>query len=248
MKLGYQTDQGIGTAATFGVVVLETDETLEKEFSQIFDHADVALYHTRVPMVPEITQETLSTMKDALPNAAKLLPSAAQFDVIGYGCTSAATVIGSNHVAAALNSVKPEARITDPLAAAKAACRHLEIRRLGLVTPYVRSVSDGMIQRLEEDNIQISAFGSFEEGDDRVVARITPASLQEAALSVGQSQNCDGVFISCTNLRCLDIIAETERLLSRPVLSSNQVLAWDMLRLAGHRLHRPEFGQLFSEH
>ena len=45
--------------------------------------------------------------------------------------------------------------------------------------------------------------------------------------------DCDGLFLSCTNLRTLDVIEEMEARLGMPVLSSNQVLAWHLFRLAG---------------
>jgi len=42
----------------------------------------------------------------------------------------------------------------------------------------------------------------------------------------------DALFISCTNLRALDLIPTLEKETGVPVMTSNQVLAWDMLRLA----------------
>ena len=61
------------------------------------------------------------------------------------------------------------------------------------------------------------------------MARIAPASIHSAALAVGQSEEVDAVFLSCTNLRTLDIIDDLEAVLQKPVLSSNQALAWDMV-------------------
>ena len=99
---------------------------------------------------------------------------------------------------------------------------------------------------LETDGLAIRAFGSFQVAEERRVARITPESLQAAVLKVGRSAPCDGVFVSCTNARTLDIIATCEQALGVPVLSSTQVLAWHMLRLAGVD-HRPAgFGRLFQ--
>ena len=55
----------------------------------------------------------------------------------------------------------------------------------------------------------------------------------DGIVDVGAGQDCDGVFVSCTNLRVGSIIEEAEKRLSKPVISSNQALAWHMLRLAG---------------
>ena len=43
----------------------------------------------------------------------------------------------------------------------------------------------------------------------------------------------DGYFISCTNLRTLEVLDALEKHLGKPVVSANQATMWDMLRLAG---------------
>lgn len=246
MKLPFDTDAGIGTRANLGVVVLETDETLEQEFARMTREPGVALFHNRIPMVPEIRPETLLKMAADLPASASLFPSSLQLDVIGYGCTSASTVIGSDGVRDAIRSARPEAQVTDPLSAIIAACKALGATRLGFVTPYLPQVSAQMRAKLETAGHTIASFGSFEEGDDRVVARITPSAILSAVDAVTQEAACDAVVISCTNLRCLDIIPEAEARFGVPVISSNQALAWHMLRLSGLSDPRPQFGQLFT--
>ncbi|MBO9448910.1 aspartate/glutamate racemase family protein [Tropicibacter sp. R16_0] len=246
MKLPFDTDAGIGTRANLGVVVLETDETLEQEFAQMMREPGVALYHNRIPMVPEIRPETLQKMAADLPASASLFPSSLQFDVIGYGCTSASTVIGPDGVREAIQSARPEAQVTDPLSAIIAACKALGATQLGFITPYLPEVSAQMRSKLEEAGNTIVSFGSFEESDDRVVARITPKAILSAIDAVTKDAECDAVVISCTNLRCLDIIPQAEVRASVPVISSNQALAWHMLRLSGMTDQRPDFGQLFT--
>ena len=60
-----------------------------------------------------------------------------------------------------------------------------------------------------------------------------------------QKGGIDGLFLSCTNLRTLDVIAKLETETGLPVLSSNQVLAWDLARRAEVTLPDNDFGQLF---
>jgi maleate isomerase len=244
MKLDFDTDGGIGSRATLGVIVLETDETLEPEFARIMALEGVALYHSRIPMVPEIRPDTLAKMEGDLPASARLFPQSLDFDVIGYGCTSASTVIGSDNVARAVQTVFPNARVSDPLAAVVAAGRALGAGRLGFITPYVPEVSGRMRQKLEEAGFEIASFGSFEEGDDRVVARITERAIVAAARRVAAAAPCDAIVISCTNLRCLGVIDEIEAATGLPVITSNQALAWHMLRLAKVSDALPVLGQL----
>ena len=232
MKLPFKTDTGIGTRANFGVIVLQADETLESEFRRMMPADGVGLYVSRITMEAEVGADTLSRMEGRLPQATDLLPEIT-FDAIGFGCTSAATVIGPARVADAISGTRSGARVTEPLSAIVTGARALGAERLAFVTPYVPEVSSLMRARLVEAGFSISAFASFEESDDRVVARISPASILSAIETVAGEAACDAVVVSCTNLRCLDVIAEAEARTGVPVIASNQAMAWHMLRLAG---------------
>ncbi len=246
MALSFETGQGWGDACALGLIVLQADETIEQEFRQLMPPERFSLYHTRVPSGLDVTPQTLARMAEDIPTAASLFPGGAKLDVIGYACTSGATVIGEDRVAELVQSVRPGAAVTNPLTAVKAALAALGIRRLGFLTPYILEVSLAMRQRLEDVGIEITTFGSFEQSEEALVARITPASVLEAVIEVGQSAACDGVFVACTNLRTLDIIAEAESRLEKPVITSNQALAWHMARLAGQPNSKLGYGRLFE--
>ena len=233
MKLSFETDGGKSAIAALGIIVLQSDETLEAEFRTIFNVNGVALFHTRIPMMPEVTPTTLQQMHSDLPQAASLLPTARPLDVVGFGCTSGATVIGADNVATAVQSKHPGAKVTDPITAVMAACRHLGVSQIGLVTPYIAEVSAAMRTLLEKNQINVVEFGSFEQVEDAVVARITPSSIFDAICEVGKAENIDAVFASCTSLQSFDIIEDAEAEIGKPVITSNQALAWHMVELAG---------------
>ena len=52
---------------------------------------------------------------------------------------------------------------------------------------------------------------SFDEPLEENVARMSPHSFAEAAVSIGRHSDCDAVFLSCTNLRTLDVIEEVNK-------------------------------------
>lgn len=233
MHLPYDLDGGAARRATLGLIILRVDETVESDFRRLLPAPDLRLHHTRIPSAPEVTPDTLPHMAATLTAAAALLPDTAGLDVVGYACTSGATVLGEETVARLVNEAHPGVAVTNPLSALKAACRALGVTRLGLVSPYVAAVSQSLRENLTADGIAVTAFGSFDQREERQVARITPASILQALLTVGRADDCDAVFAACTNLRALDVLAEAEQRLGRPVMSSNQVLAWHMLGLAG---------------
>lgn len=232
MKLPFSLDGGAASKAALGLIVLQMDETLEAELRTVFNQPGVALFHTRIPSAEEISPQTLKQMEVELPGVAGLLPSTEPLTVVGYGCTSGATVIGSDKVAALINQVHPDAKVTDPITAVIAALKSLNISKIGFITPYVAEVSAAMRDLLGKNGISVSGVASFEQSQDPVVARISPASILDAVIAVGKDEAVEAVFVSCTNLRCFDIIETAEEKIGKPVISSNQALAWHMLKLA----------------
>lgn len=238
----FETDGGFGAAAV-GLIVLATDETMEPELAPLFARAGTTLYHARIPSDPEVTPETLARMEAALPATAALFPAAARFRAIGYGCTSGATVIGPDRVESLVQGVVGDVPVTNPLSAVIAACAALGVNRLGMLTPYVPSVSAALRDRLADAGIGIAGFASFEEGEEQVVARIAEGSTA-SALGALAAQGCDALFASCTNLRTFGVVDAVEQETGLPVLSSNSALAWHLGQLAGVRPAGP--GRLFD--
>ena len=245
-RSGFNTDTGAGSRARIGLMVLESDQTIEWEMRLMTHLSGVSMYHTRLANDVVVTPETLAKMETELPISAKLLPDYLALNAIGYGCTSGSTIIGEDRVADILDAAHPGVPSSNPLTAAKAALNVMGVKRLGLVTPYTPDVTQAMQDRFEEAGIQITAVGSFYEDSDEVVGRIDPNSILEAAIAIGSSDKVDGVFISCTSLRAAGIIERAEALLKKPVTASNHALAWHLLRLAGVEDNVDGFGQLFK--
>lgn len=244
--LCFTSDAGLGSRARFGLIVLQSEQTAEHELAELLRGEGVAVYHARIPNAMQVTPETLRAMEQHLPVAAALLPAAFDFDVIGYCCTSAATLIGEDRVAAILRAIHPRAKTTNPLTACKAAMAALGIRRFALVTPYAPAVTVEMQRNLAEAGFETGAVASFNQTDDFTVARISSQSILDAILVVGQRDSCQAVIVSCTSLRVLPVLAEAEARLGKPVISSNQATAWHMMRLSGLGEGRAGAGRLFQ--
>lgn len=214
-----------------GLIALQADETIERDFRRLLPD-DAELLVSRVPSGDEVSAESLAQMEGHLTGAASLLPRAALLSVVGYGCTSGAAQIGAERIAALVRQGADVGPVTEPLSALIAACRALNIATLAVLSPYVESVSAKLFAALNEQGIEVRVFGSFAEAEEAKVVRIAPQSIAEAAQSLVQGTSVDALFLSCTNLRTLDIIAPLEATTGLPVLASNQVLAWHLLQLA----------------
>jgi maleate isomerase len=241
--LAFETE-GRG-AARLGLIVLQADETIENEFRRIMPF-DVDLYVSRVPSGRDVTPDSLADMENHIGSSARLLPPSVPFDVIGYGCTSGTSVIGTERVGELVRSGASTKVVAEPISALIAASWHFGVTRLAFLSPYIENVSSAMRSVLAANGIETPVFGSFETSEEAVVAGISPVSIMEAAVRLGSSAEAEAVFISCTNLRTLDIISTIEDRLGKPVFASNQVLAWHMCRLAGVEAEGRGFGKLLS--
>ena len=218
--------------AKLGLIVLQVDETIEQDFRRLFSPSDVAIYVSRVPSGQNLTPQTIAKMEATLPQAVGLLPPAVSFDVIGYACTSGATLIGAARVAELVQGAAITRAVTNPLTATVSALKALGVSSVAVVSPYIAAVAQPLHKAFEHQGVRVVGNFSFGEEVEARVAQISAHSVYEAALSVGSDSEVDAVFLSCTNLHTLDILAPLEKALGKPVISSNQALAWHMASLS----------------
>jgi len=229
-----------------GLIVLKADETIEQDFRRLFLPSETLLYTSRVPSGDTLTPDTIGEMKRHLSQAASLFPSSAQFDAIGYACTSGTALIGADKVKELVSATVQATHLSDPLSAAVAALNALGARRIGIVSPYVPSVAEPIRAAFAGAGFDVVETLTFGEEIEANVARIDPVSIRAAAQDLARRGNLDAIFLSCTNLRTLDIIDALEKELGVAVVSSNQALAWHMARLAGTKPAPNPPGALFA--
>ena len=245
--LPFQTDRGIAEKARIGLIVLATDYTIEHEWRRIMTGLKgVALYQSRILNDAQITPETLRAMEPRIAQSADVILPGADFDVIAYGCTSASMAIGEEKVFERIREARPNVECTTPITAAFAAFRALGARRIGVLTPYRADVNRIVASYISGSGFTVPVFGSFNEEDDNIVARITPKSVKEGILAIKKRADIDAVFVSCTSVRLAEAAADIEREIGLPVTSSNHAMAWHALRLAGYDGKLPEWGRLFT--
>ncbi len=228
--LDFTLDEDNPAHPAIGLVVLQSDETLEHELRQWLP-AHYRLFHTRIPNDQTIDSQSLQDMQNRLPESVALLPANTNYRVIAYGCTSASTVIGEAAVTKAIQSVFPNCAVTNPISAVKTQLKHVNAKRIAVLTPYEPAVSAALLANLETDGYQIVHTGSFNETADHRVARISQVSLNTAIDQLGAERDIDALFASCTNLRTLDLIEAASERIACPVISSNSALAWHIRQL-----------------
>ncbi len=241
--LSYELGPELGHRAAIGLIVLAPDSTIEHEYRAILPLDGVALYINRIPFPNEVTPETLAAMEDELVDGAALIHPGRRLDVLAYGCTSGTIVIGEEKVFSKLRQVRPGIECTSPMTAGVAGCKAMGAKSLALITPYTSDINEMFRGFLEARGVHVPVMATFNNPDDAEVARISRASIRNAILEVGRAE-VDAVFVSCSSLHVSPVIEECEAALGKPVMSSDQAMAWHSMRLAGLDDHVPGFGRL----
>jgi maleate isomerase len=122
----------------------------------------------------------------------------------------------------------------------------LDVRRLGLVTPYTEDVQSRIIANYAGIGIDTVAERHSGRSDNHSFAEVSEAEIEAMCVDVAQSRP-DAIAIVCTNMRGPLIAPALEERLGIPVLDSVAFTLWSCLRtlnipmdpLAG-------FGRMFS--
>ena len=247
-NLPFETDGGIAGRARLGLIVLASDFTIEHEWRAILGGLPgVALYQSRILNDTQITPETLRAMEPRIASATGVILPGSPLDVVAFGCTSASMAIGEEKVFDRIREARPDAKCTTPITAAFAAFRALNAKRIGVLTPYRADVNRIVAGYIKARGFEVPVFGSFNEQDDSIVARITPAAIRHGVKTIVSRGAVDAVFVSCTSVRLAEAARDIEAETGIPITSSNHAMAWHALRLAGVADVMPQWGRLFEQ-
>ena len=238
----YELDRG-PERHRIGLVALDSDVATERDFHRMLPD-DVMFYTARIHCEAPVTIDTLRKQHAQLPGAVRQLIPKQRVDVIAYSCTSGTVAIGYDAVRDAVEEGRgAPIPVVTPITSAIEGMDRLGMRRISLLTPYVDSVNQAMRGFLEERGIEVANIGSFCFEDDNEMARIPSEAILDAAVEVCRP-DVDGLFISCTALRAVEIVERAEQRIGKPVLSAIQTLFWQSLRETGYRAPVEGYGSL----
>jgi maleate isomerase len=236
-------DDGPVRTAAIGLITLSNDVVIERELRTFLAIDGVSVFASRIPLMLKVTPQALRDMEAHIPHAVGLIVPDDRLDVMAFGCTSGAMAIGPDRVAAAVHQARPGIPVTDPVSASLKGLRALGARRIALITPYPDAVNEVVAGYVAAQGFEIVERGSFKQTSDPTISRVPPEAIYQAGVALGR-RNVEALFISCTALRCSPVIERIEQAIGKPVVTSNQALAWDCLRLAGSRTAVEGYGRL----
>ena len=228
-----------------GLITLASDFRIEKDFNNVIYGKDIDLYCNRIQSYNPLTNETLKKMAEDIPKVTDEILPDQELDCVAYGCTSGTIAAGFQLIFEKVNSVKPNTKVTTPITSAINALKSLKIKSLSIFTPYTNEINQSIIDYFKKENIEIDELSYFDIASDLDIGKVDPQHVFDTLTKIDLTKS-DALFVSCTALPVLSVIAELEKKISKVVLSSNQTLIWDTLKEIDYNNKVEGFGELFN--
>jgi len=234
-----------GSRARLGILLPSGNAAAEPELAALMPEG-VSLHTTRLKLNGS-SEADLLNMADRIEDATALIHDTDPH-LIGFHCTAVST-FNEELEQGIINRAGSIARtgVVTTGGAIVTALRRLQAHRVALVTPYIEPINRREIAFLERYGFQCVA--------SRSAGLQTPAEMLAADpdrwlqdVREGCPDSADAVLVSCTAIRTLSVIDACEAACGRPVISSNNAMAWHMLRSAGLKDQMDGAGRLLSSY
>jgi len=237
-------DQGRSHRAKLGFVILATDRTSEADLLRMAPEG-IGIHFSRIPMSGVITVDNLMLLNSAITQAAALILPDEGVDVMCFHCTAGSLLIGERNIMHALANAGNARMCTTVLSAVMEAFKSLNITRFSLVTPYGQAITSNLVEYFHDTGLSIPRLECMDLSLDSDIARVHPAYIESCAINADHPHS-QALFISCTGLRSVELIATLEDRLGKPVITSTQAAMWHMLRMVGVYPCLAGYGLLFE--
>jgi maleate isomerase len=231
-----------GTRAKFGMMLPSVNAIAEPQITAMLPPG-VSLHTTRLRLIGGGNH---LAMLDRLEEATQLLADA-HVDRIMFHCTAVSMwspeIVGEIRRRIATVTDIPVVVTSDAVVSALAA---FGARKIVLLTPYTQDINDRELRFLTHHGITVLRERGLGIASGLGMSNVTAEQWYDEALAM-RDPEAEAYFLSCTTIRTADVIEPLERALGRPVLTSNQVASWRVLRDAGIDDAVGGFGRLLRE-
>lgn len=232
-----------GWRARVGVLLPAANSVLEPELYQMAPQGITFHFARMRRSTSEISVAGMSEYGAQIEPLSELL-AAARVEMILFGCTVGSMVHGLGYDQEIVERIRKKSGI-DAVTTAMAlveAMRRLGLKKLSVITPYVDEINQKEWEFLIGCGFEVLNLrglglrtGGIENVSPFEVYRFGKETLKAEA---------DGLFISCANLRTLEIVEALERDTNKPVVASIPASLWLVLRRLGIGDPIEGYGQL----
>ncbi len=213
---------GTDQRTRMGLIVPSTNTVAETDFWRAAPEG--MSVHTSRMLIQDTTAEDEKRMiEESLPGAARDLATCRP-DVVVFSCTSAAAVIGTAGESKMVSELEKTcgARIVSTNAAVSKQIAKRGMGRVAVVTPYIEELTRKIVEGLNFNRIEAPQTFSMGIVDPFAIADVTSDEIIDFTVNQIDPGKVDGIFLSCTNMRGMEVRERIQTLTGLPVVTSNQ--------------------------
>lgn len=240
-----------------GLIVPSSNTTMETEIPAMLQERmkmkpETFTFHSARMRMMHVNPEELKKM-DVDSDRCALELSDARCDVLAYACLVAIMCQGAGYHNVSeerLSKVVEENAEKAPIVSSAGALiegiEKIGAKRVAIITPYMKSLTNQVIEYLHASGIEVVDSISLEVADNLEVGRLDPKNLIEHAEKLN-IKNADAVVLSaCVQMPSLPSIQEVENRLGIPVLSAATATVYKILTQLKLAPVVPNAGKLLS--
>jgi len=212
----------------------------------LFPNVSVHFSRFRVTKITLDADSNSQFALDPILQAAELLADA-RLDVIAWNGTSASWLgFDADERLCKAITERTGVAATSSILSLNRLLKDLQVRRLGLVTPYTEDVQQKIIANYATIGIETVAERHSDRSDNFSFAEVTESEIAAMCREVARAKP-DAIAIVCTNMRGPIIAPQLEAELGIPVLDSVAFTLWGCLVETGVNMQPlAGFGRMFT--
>jgi maleate isomerase len=240
-----------------GQIVPSSNVTMETEIPALFRGRETLrperfTFHSSRMRMTEVTAEQLAAM-DAESDRCAVELSDARVDVLGYACLVAIMSAGPGyhrdsekrlHQQTVANGAP--APVVTSAGALVNGLSVLGARRIVVIAPYMPALTKVVVDYIEAEGVRVLDHVALGVPDNLQVAAQDPRNLPAIARRLDRPDADAVVLSACVQMPSLDVLAEVEAELGKPVVSAAVCTAHQMMRALGLAAVAPDAGSLLG--
>ena len=264
-------DVPYGYRAKAGLIVVGPNLNPPPEIRRMLPEY-IQIRETRVHMEPVVNVDECSKLSETLSEGARLIsqglcsPLLGNRSAIAFACTAGSLAGGPGWDKKEIEMMEKATAHCDcehwipgkgweqgksipsttTATAAEEAMRFMGLKKICLAGPYINEVTEAFKVFYQASGFEVLNAKGLGIEDLFEMGATKPSDAYKIAMEALVPE-ADGIFITCTNFRCSDIIEELEQATGKVVITSNQATAWHLMKLLGINDTVEGYGQLLRK-
>jgi maleate isomerase len=229
-----------------GLLLPSSNTTQEPEFTRILPDG-ITLHVARLPLRNVGADDTARVVEDIEGESRKLADADVDAIVLAATAPSSRNGIGYDRELIGRIEAASGRKATTASTALIQALSAMGLQRLAVAAPWSAAVNATTAAFIEASGVTVLTQRAMGHVSNLDIGDLPEETAWQEGLAVDQVE-AQAVMLACGNWATLGIVDRLESAIGKPVLTTNQVSLWAVLRLVGY--HAPVFGwgRLLRDH